>query len=145
MQVRELMNPSVVSVDPMESVAVAARLLARHNVGSLPVVGSDGGLRGILTDRDIITRCIAAEEDPAKTKVKDIMTRNCQVVRPEDDARQAARNMAAAQVRRLPVLEDYRVVGMVALGDLARSHTCDMEAGQALSQISDSTRRIWED
>ncbi len=144
MQVREVMNPSVVSIDPMESVAVAARLIARHNIGSLPVVGPDGGLRGILTDRDIIIRCIAAEEDPAKTKVKDIMTRNCEVVSPEDDTRQAARIMAAAQVRRLPVTEEYKVVGMVALGDLAKNHVCDMEAGQALAQISDSARRIWE-
>lgn len=144
MQVRELMNPSVVSVDPMESVAVAARLIARHNVGALPVVGADGGLRGIVTDRDIVIRCIAAEEDPIKTKVKDVMTRSCSVVKPEDDARQAARSMAAAQVRRLPVVDDSKVVGMVSLGDLARCHVCDMEAGQALSQISDSARRIWE-
>lgn len=144
MQVRELMNPSVVSVDPMESAAVAARLIARHNVGSLPVVGEDGGLRGILTDRDIVLRCIAAEEDPSKMKVKDIMTRNCSVVKPEDDARQAARSMAAAQVRRLPVVEDGTVVGMVSLGDLAKCHVCDMEAGEALSQISDTARRIWE-
>lgn len=144
MQVRELMNPSVVSIDPMESAALAARLIARHNVGSLPVVGEDGGLRGILTDRDIIIRCIAAEEDPAKVKVKDIMTRNCSVVHPQDDAREAARSMAAGQVRRLPVLEDNKVVGMVSLGDLAKCHMCDMEAGRALAEISDHVKRIWE-
>ena len=145
MQVRELMNPSVVSIDPMESVALAARLIARHNIGSLPVVGSDGGLRGIVTDRDIVVRCIAAEEDPAKVKIKDIMTRNCAVAHPGDDAREAARSMAASQVRRLPVTEDFRVVGMVALGDLARCHVCDMEAGRALSEIADHVKRIWED
>ncbi len=144
MQVRELMNPSVVSIDPMESAALAARLLSRHNIGSLPVVGEDGGLRGIVTDRDIITRCVAAEEDPAKVRVKDIMSRNCTVVHPEDDAREAARSMAAAQVRRLPVLEENQVVGMVALGDLAKCHVCDMEASRALSEISDHVKRIWE-
>lgn len=67
MQVRDLMNPSVVSITPGESVALAARLLSRHNVGSLPVCGEDGHLRGIVTDRDIVTRCVAAEEDPAQT------------------------------------------------------------------------------
>ena len=56
MQVRDLMNQSVVSIDPSESAALAARLLARHNLGSLPVCGTDGGLRGIVTDRDIVTR-----------------------------------------------------------------------------------------
>ena len=142
MQVRDLMNPSVVSITPGESAALAARLLSRHNLGSLPVCGEDGGLRGIVTDRDIVLRCVAAEEDPGKTQVKDIMTRNCAVVSPEDDAREAARLMAEKQVRRLPVLEGNSVVGMVSLGDLARSHRCDMEAGKALSEISDNIKKL---
>ena len=142
MQVRDLMNPSVVSITPGESAAPAARLLSRHNLGSLPVCGEDGGLRGIVTDRDIVLRCVAAEEDPGKTQVKDIMTRNCAVVSPEDDAREAARLMAEKQVRRLPVLEGNSVVGMVSLGDLARSHRCDMEAGKALSEISDNVKKL---
>ena len=142
MQVRDLMNPSVVSITPGESAALAARLLSRHNLGSLPVCGEDGGLRGIVTDRDIVLRCVAAEEDPGKTQVKDIMTRTCAVVSPEDDAREAARLMAEKQVRRLPVLEGNSVVGMVSLGDLARSHRCDMEAGKALSEISDNVNKL---
>ena len=142
MQVRDLMNPSVVSITPGESASLAARLLSRHNLGSLPVCGEDGGLRGIVTDRDIVLRCVAAEEDPGKTQVKDIMTRNCAVVSPEDDAREAARLMAEKQVRRLPVLEGNSVVGMVSLGDLARSHRCDMEAGKALSEISDNVKKL---
>ena len=142
MQMRDLMNPSVVSITPGESAALAARLLSRHNLGSLPVCGEDGGLRGIVTDRDIVLRCVAAEEDPGKTQVKDIMTRNCAVVSPEDDAREAARLMAEKQVRRLPVLEGNSVVGMVSLGDLARSHRCDMEAGKALSEISDNVKKL---
>ena len=70
------------------------------------------------------------------------MTRNCAVVSPEDDAREAARLMAEKQVRRLPVLEGNSVVGMVSLGDLARSHRCDMEAGKALSEISDNVKKL---
>ena len=143
MQVRDLMNPSVVSITPGESASLAARLLSRHNLGSLPVCGEDGGLRGIVTDRDIILRCVAAEEDPAQTPVKDIMSRNCAVVSPDDDAREATRLMAARQVRRLPVLEDGRVVGMVSLGDLARSHRCDMEASKALSEISENVKKVY--
>ena len=142
MQVRELMNPSVVSITPEESAALAARLLSRHNLGALPVCGVDGRLRGIVTDRDIVLRCVAAEEDPARTPVRAIMSRHCAVVAPEDDVRLAGQIMAAGQVRRLPVVEEGRVVGMIALGDLARSHSCGMEAARALSEISGQVRRL---
>ena len=140
MQVRDLMNPSVVSITPGESASLAARLLSRHNLGSLPVCGEDGGLRGIVTDRDIVLRCVAAEEDPAQTPVKDIMSRNCAVVSPDDDAREATRLMAAKQVRRLPVLAGGKVVGMVSLGDLAQCRQFDMEASKALCEISDQVK-----
>ena len=72
MQVRDLMNQSVVSIDPSESAALAARLLARHNLGSLPVCGTDGGLRGIVTDRDIHTSAELAQclRDGAFTRIE---------------------------------------------------------------------------
>lgn len=142
MQVRDLMNPSVVSIAPGESAALAARLLSRHNLGALPVCGEDGALRGIVTDRDIVLRCVAAEEDPAQLPVKDIMSRDCAVVAPDDDPREATRLMAARQVRRLPVLEGGKVVGMVSLGDLAGSRRYDMEASKALSDISNPIQKL---
>ena len=142
MEIKDLMNPSVVTIEPTASAALAARLLSRHNVGSLPVCGEDRRLRGMVTDRDIVLRCVAAEEDPAQTLVRDIMTRNCAVVSPDDDAREATRLMAARQVRRLPVLEGGKVVGMVSLGDLAKCRQFDMEAGKALSEISDPVKKI---
>lgn len=141
MQVRDLMSQGVVSIDPGESAALAARLLSRHNIGALPVCGADGRLRGIVTDRDIVLRCIAAEEDPAKTPVRDIMTRGCSVVSPGDDIREASRMMASSQVRRLPVTEGDKVVGMVSLGDLATCQTYDMEASKALADISDHVKK----
>ena len=132
MQVRELMNQSVVSITPGESASLAARLLARHQLGALPVCGED---------RDIVTRCVAAETDPHKVPVREIMSRNCAVISPEEDAAEAARLMGAGQVRRLPVLEDGKVVGMVSLGDLAKCRACDMEAAEALSEISENIHR----
>ena len=120
LQVRDIMNPHVVSIDPTESAALAARLLARHNVGSLPVCGSGGQLQGMVTDRDIVLRCVAAEEDPRSVPVRSIMSRRPAVVTPEDDVRQAARLMSSQQVRRLPVVDKDRVVGVVSLGDLAK-------------------------
>lgn len=142
MQVRDLMNPGVVSITPGESAALAARLMSRHNVGSLPVCGEDGHLRGIVTDRDVVTRCIAAEEDPAQTPVRDIMTRSCTVVAPGDDPREAARLMAARQVRRLPVVEGGKLVGMVSLGDLATARSFDLEISKALCEISEQVKNL---
>ena len=141
MEIKDLMNPSVVTIEPTASAALAARLLSRHNVGSLPVCGEDRRLRGMVTDRDIVLRCVAAEEDPAQTLVRDIMTRGCFTVAPEDDCREATRIMSARQVRRLPVVRQGRVVGIVSLGDLAKSHAFDMEASQALSEISENVLR----
>ncbi|MBR4099164.1 MAG: CBS domain-containing protein [Clostridium sp.] len=138
MLIQELMNPSVVTIEPTSSAALAARLLSRHNVGALPVCGDDRRLRGIITDRDIVLRCVAAEDDPAQTPVRDIMTRGCATVTPGDDCREATRLMSAQQVRRLPVVENGRVVGMVSLGDLARTQRYDMEAAKALSEISEN-------
>ena len=110
MQIRDLMNPSVVTIEPGSSAALAARLLSRHNVGALPVCSGDRRLRGMVTDRDIVLRCVAAEEDPAQTPVRDIMTRGCVTVSPGDDCREATRLMAAQQVRRLPVVEGGKLV-----------------------------------
>ena len=141
MQVRDVMNPTVVSIAPQESVALAARLLARHNVGALPVCAGDGQLRGVVTDRDLVLRCLAAEEDPRQVPVGRIMTRHPAQVAPGDDVRQAAQAMARHQVRRLPVVEAGRVVGMVSLGDLARCGKYEMEISRALTEISGNVRR----
>lgn len=140
MKVSDLMNASVITIAPEESAALAARLISRHNVGSLPVCGGDGRLRGIVTDRDIVLRCVAPEEDPAQTPVRDIMTRNCAVASPEDDPAEAARLMAESQVRRLPVTREGKLVGMLSLADLARAEQFNMETARALSEISDNIR-----
>lgn len=141
MQVSELMNKNVIAVSPEETAALAARLLSRHNIGSLPVCGEDGRLRGMVTDRDIVLRCVAAENDPETTKVKEIMSRGITAVAPEDDIREATRLMANEQVRRLPVVRSGRVVGMLTLADIARTNSYDMEASKALSEISTNMRR----
>ena len=138
MLVKELMTSGVVTVEPGSSAALAARLLSRHNVGALPVCSRDGRLRGMVTDRDIILRCIAPEDDPAQTPVRDIMSRACAYTSPDMDCLQAGALMAQQQVRRLPVVEKGRVVGILALSDLARCGQYDMEAAQALSEITDN-------
>lgn len=141
MRVRDLMSKSVVTITPEESAALAARLLSRHELGALPVCAADGTLAGIVTDRDIVTRCVAAGEEPGRVPVRDIMSPAPSVITPETPILDAARLMAQRQVRRLPVVEQGYVVGMLSLGDLARSRRTDTEAAAALSDISASLRR----
>ncbi len=119
MLVKELMSASPVTIGPEEPAACAARLMARANVGSLPVCGEDGKLCGVVTDRDIVLRCVAAGRLPEQMLVEQIMTARVAVVGPDDTAVQAAAVMAREQVRRLPVTKDGQVLGVVSLADLA--------------------------
>ena len=135
MLVSEIMSRGVVSLSPGDTVECAARLLAHHGVGALPVCGEDGRVRGMVTDRDIAVRGVAADLPP-DLPVRSLMSKPVHTVDACADVREAARLMAEKQVRRLPVLQDGRLCGMLSLGDVAKSHTYGMEASQALSEIS---------
>jgi len=136
MKLRDIMTNPVIRIGPEESVAVAARTLTHYNIGAMPVCGSDGKLCGMITDRDIVTRCLAAGRSPSTTSVKDIMTTKLYVARPEMDASVAAGLMGREQIRRLPVMENGKLCGMVSLGDLAVRDAISIDAGDALSEIS---------
>ena len=136
MKLREIMTNPVVRIHPEESVSVAARLLTHYNIGAMPVCGNDGRVCGVLTDRDIVTRCLAAGRSPSATAVREIMTRQVIAARPDMDAGTAAGLMGREQIRRLPVTENGKLCGMVSLGDLARVTQTSIDAGDALSEIS---------
>ena len=136
MKLREIMTETVVRIRPEESVSVAARTLTNYNIGALPVCGSDGRLCGVVTDRDIVTRCLAANRIPAATTVAEIMTSNVLSAQPDMEAGRAAALMGKAQIRRLPITVNGRLCGMVSLGDLAVAEETSIDAGDALSEIS---------
>ena len=136
MRIREIMTKSVVKIHPEETVDVAARLLEHNNIGAMPVCSSDGRLYGMLTDRDIVTRCLAAGKAPQTTSVREIMTGKIYVARPDMEVSLAAGLMGREQIRRLPVMENGKLCGMLSLGDLARKEESSIEAGDALSEIS---------
>lgn len=140
MQICDIMTDSVVSVVQDEPVTAAARLMKRHNIGALPVCDDERRLRGMITDRDIVLRCIAAEMDPAKTSVNEVMSRGIITAGPFDSIDHAVRLMSKDQVRRLPVLDNGQIVGMVALCDMSRASNCEMEAAEALCEISSNVR-----
>ena len=141
MKVADIMSSRVISVGQKEPVAAAARLMKRHNLGALPVCDERGVLRGMVTDRDIVTRCVALDLDPADTMVREIMSRGILTCRSGDDVGKAADAMGREQVRRLPVTDNGRLVGMVCLADVARREIFCMEAAAALGDISSNIRR----
>ncbi len=141
MKLREVMTNPVIRIHPDESAAVAARTLAHYNIGILPVCGSDGRICGLVTDRDLVTRCMAAGRTPATTPVRDVMTAQVISARPDMDTSLAAGLMGREQIRRLPVVENGKLCGMVSLGDLAVQEESSIDAGDALSEISSSISR----
>lgn len=136
MKIRDVMTSAVVKVSPEETVEVAARALARHNVGILPVCDHRGKVCGLVTDRDLVTRCIASGRSAAQTKVREVMTMQVTSAGPDMELGVAAHLMGRLQVRRLPVVENGLLCGMVSLGDIACREEGVMEAADALADIS---------
>ena len=141
MNVKDLRSDQVISVSPEESVAVAARLMTRHNVGALPVRDRDGSLCGILTDRDVVTRCVALERPMQQTSVARVMTSRVATVPPTASVDQAAAMLAKEQVRRLPVVEGRRLVGMVTLSDLSRQAPAE-ETADVLREVTANIKHL---
>ena len=136
MKVREIMTTKVVRIGHREPAEVAARTLTHYNIGVLPVCGDDGRLCGVVTDRDLVTRCMASGKAAGEVKVRDVMTGRVITAAPDMDVGEAAALMGREQVRRLPVVENGRLCGMVSLADLAGAKKGGWEAAGALSQIT---------
>ena len=136
MRVQDIMSTNLITVETKEPVSAAARLMQERNIGVIPVKKENGALAGMLTDRDIVLRCVAAGRDPANVKIEDIMSTGAVTAAPGEDVTAALARMRAEQVRRLPVVEGETLVGMLSLADVARTQRFDMEAAQALSGIT---------
>ncbi|MTH53449.1 CBS domain-containing protein [Bacillus mangrovi] len=137
--VNSIMSKNVASVSSSQSIQEAAQLMSQYNVGSIPVV-DNGQMKGIITDRDITLRT-TAEGRESSTKVSDVMTSSVVSGRPDMSYEEATQLMAQNQIRRLPIVENNNLVGMVALGDLSVNQLSNETAGSALSSISDQHSR----
>lgn len=135
-QLRNIMTTDVQTVQENQPVQEAAAIMSQYNIGSIPVINESGQMTGIITDRDITLRTTAQGEN-AQTPVSEVMTAQ-QIVQatPDMDPQQAAEIMAQQQIRRLPVVENGQIVGIVALGDIAVESQLDSKAEEALSSIS---------
>ncbi len=138
MKVRDVMTQNVVRIHPEEPAGVAARTLTQYNIGALPVCSRDGRVCGMLTDRDLVIRCMASGRDPDLTRVRDVMTTAVVATEPDADASAAAYIMGKQQVRRLPVVENGKLCGMVSLGDLALNGE---NTGVIMTEIAENVRK----
>ena len=135
MKVKEIMSKDVASLNTQDSVEHAAQLMKQYDVGSIPVCQQQK-IIGIVTDRDIALRSIAEGKDTKQQKVQDIMSSNPVVGSPEMEVNDAAKIMSEQQIRRLPIVENNSLIGIVALGDISMEPTQQDNAEEALKNIS---------
>ena len=136
MRVSEIMtrDPKTAQLDcTLEEIAA---LMKAEDVGAIPVIDDDRELIGIVTDRDIVIRCIADGKEASDTTVEDILSEDLTTIEPNADVQEAARLMAEKQIRRLPVVKDGELIGMVSIGDISVKHEDDKTTGETLQKIS---------
>ncbi len=141
MKIRDVMTSSVDWVTPSTSVIDIAKMMKKNDVGSVPVCEGDK-LMGIITDRDIVLKVVAVGGDVNESSAKGIMNTNVITATADQDVHEAADLMSKYQIRRLPVLEQGKLVGILALGDLAIEKIHINEAGDALSDISQGAHHL---
>jgi CBS domain-containing protein len=133
MNIRDVMTPNPRTVSPDDSIESAARIMRDEDTGAVPVV-QDGRPVGMLTDRDIVIRAVA--EGGSARSVREVVTERLISVSPDASTREATDLMSEHQIRRLPVVENNRLVGIVSLGDLAVKEGKDRRTGDTLQDIS---------
>ncbi len=139
--VRHAMTEAPRTVRPDMSAGDAAALMARFDVGAIPVA-EEGRLLGIVTDRDIVTRVVAEGMDPRGVAVSDIMTKAAVTVSPDAQLSEARELMRERKIRRLPVVKGDRLVGILSLGDVAVADASKRLVGEALEGISGSASTL---
>jgi CBS domain-containing protein len=132
---RDIMTSDVECVGENDDLVTAARKMRDLNVGALPICGEDNKLHGMLTDRDIVVKCLAEGGDPANTKAGSLGEGKPITIGADDDLEEAIRTMRQYQVRRLPVIDGHKLVGMVAQADIAKALPPE-KVGDLLEDIS---------
>lgn len=134
MKVKDLMSSNVLYAKPNTPLEQIAQQMKQQDVGSIPICNDNGEAIGIVTDRDIVLRGVSSGNN--NVSAQDVMSSNLVYASPNMSAHEAANIMAKNQIRRLPVVENNRLVGILAMADIARKNIYVDEAGDALSAIS---------
>ncbi len=125
MKVEECMCNEVCSCTPDCTIADCAKMMCGNHVGCIPVCNDNNEILGIVTDRDLVLRCVACDKDPATTKISDIMTQDICCCTPTDDIENVEGKMNKLHVRRIPVVEGKKVIGMVTIADLVKNQSTE--------------------
>jgi CBS domain-containing protein len=133
--IREIMTPDAVCVGENETLADAARKMRELDVGALPVCGEDNRLKGMVTDRDIVVRCIADNGDPQTVRAGELARGKPVTIGADDPVDEALTMMKEHQIRRLPVIDGHDLVGIISQADVAR-HIESSRVGEVVEAIS---------
>lgn len=133
---RDIMTGSPECIGENDSVAEAAKLMSKLDVGSLPICGEDNRLKGMLTDRDIVVKVLAEDREPASTKAGELGEGKPVTIGADDSIELAIKTMAEYKVRRLPVIDGHDLIGIISQGDLA-NNVDEEQVGQLVDIISD--------
>lgn len=133
---RDLMSPDPTCVKEDQTLADAARLMRDLDIGALPICGDDDRLKGMLTDRDIVVKCVAEGGDASTVTAGSLAEGKPVTIGADDDVRDALQVMQDNQVRRLPVIDDHRLVGIIAQADIARELSAT-EVAETVAEISE--------
>ena len=125
MKVKDCMCNHVSFVKPETTIADCAKIMSDNHIGCTPVCDSNNKLVGIVTDRDIVLRAIANNKDVNKTPISQIMTTNPKYCSCNSDIEEAQRIMSNEQIRRMPVVDNNKIIGILTLGDLAANESID--------------------
>ncbi|MCM3717289.1 CBS domain-containing protein [Fictibacillus phosphorivorans] len=139
-KVSDIMTRDVDFVTPLDNVYEVAVKMKEDNVGVIPVCENDQVI-GVITDRDIVIRGVS-EKRPGSTKVTDIMSDDLYTGSPDMSVQEASELMAEKQIRRLPIVENNKMVGIISLGDLSLTKESDNSAGHALSEVSEQRDQL---
>ena len=133
---RDIMTTGARCVGENETLVDAARLMASLDVGALPICGEDERLKGMLTDRDIVVKCIAEGGDPASTTAGSLAQGKPVTIGADDDIQEALETMKRHQVRRLPVIDGHDLVGIISQADIALA-MAPADTGETVAEISE--------
>ncbi|MBQ7799335.1 MAG: CBS domain-containing protein [Oscillospiraceae bacterium] len=134
MLVKDIMSKNLITVKESDTLQHAAELMQQYDIGILPVV-CDGKLCGVITDRDIVTRGVCKSKDVCDIPVSNCMSKSTVCANPDQQVEDAAKTMAAQQVRRVPVTENGCLCGILSIGDISKN-SFDTEVAKAMCEIS---------
>lgn len=132
---REIMTPNAQCIGENDALSIAAERMSRLDVGAMPICGEDGRLKGMLTDRDIVVKAVAVGLDPETTNAGRLANGRPVTVTGDTDVEQVLELMKEHQIRRIPVIDDFRLVGIVSQADIAR-HLESAATGRTVEEIS---------